>query len=194
MTFSNTGSPTQYTVSSVNYTTRQITFTGTVTASVGNKIYTYRAATSSYRVFSRYEADLTSVSIYTPTLWNFQSGFETPYINGIALTDPDYDIVSGSLTNLPATATGRLSIIQFTGDNTTTPVGTLQNVVTYMVSGQTNYSFPFIASGLGLYGNGVMLVNAVDYTEGTNTYALTTPYSTGVGVLLQQSLARAGAA
>jgi hypothetical protein len=39
-----------------------------------------------------------------------------------------------------------------------------------------------------------MLVNAVDYTEGTNTYALTTPYSTGAGVLLQQSFARASAA
>jgi hypothetical protein len=39
-----------------------------------------------------------------------------------------------------------------------------------------------------------MLVNAVDYTEGTNTYALTTAYTTSVGVLLQQSLARAGAA
>jgi len=194
MTFSNTGTPTTYTVSSVNYSTRQITFTGTVTASVGNKIYTYRAAASSYRVFSRYETDLTSASIYTPTLWNFHSGYETPYINGIALTDPDYDIVSGAFTNLPANATGRLSIIQFGNDNTTTPIGTLQNVVTYMVNGQTNYSFPFVASGLNLYGNGVMLVNAVDYTEGTNLYALTTPYTTSVGVLLQQSLARAGAA
>jgi hypothetical protein len=194
MTFANTGSPTTYTVSSVNYTTRQITFTGAVTASVGNQIYTYRAAGSSYRVFSRYEADLTSASIYTPTLWNFESGYETPYINGIALTDPDYDIVSGSFTNLPSTSTGRLSIIQFTSDNTTTPVGTLQNVVTYMVNGQINYSFPFVTSGLNLYGNGVMLVNAVDYTESTNLYALTTAYTTSVGVLLQQSLARAGAA
>ena len=194
MTFANTGSPTTYTVSSVNYTTRQITFTGAVTASVGNQIYTYRAAASSYRVFSRYEADLTSAASYTPTLWSFQSGFETPYINGIALTDPDYDVVAGALANFPASATGRLSIVQFTGNNTTTPVGSIQNVVTYMVSGQANYSFPFIANGLGLSGNGVMLVNAVDYTEATNTYALATPYTTSVGVLLQQSFARAGAA
>jgi hypothetical protein len=194
ITFANTGSPTQYTVSSVNYTTRQITFTGTVTASVGNKIYTYRAAASSYRVFSRYEVDFTNTAAYTPTLWNFHSGFELPYINGIALTDPDYDIVSGAITNFPRSATGRLSIVQFSANNTTTPVGSIQNVVTYMVNGQTNYSFPFITSGLAISGNGAMLVNAVDYTEGTNIYALTTPYSTGVGVLLQQSFARAGAA
>ena len=194
MTFANTGSPTQYTVSSVNYTTRQITFTGAVTASVGNQIYTYRAAASSYRVFSRYETDLTSASIYTPTTWNFDSGFETPFINGIALTDPDYDIVTGSITNFPATTTGRLSIIQFGGNNTSTPIGSIQNVVTYMVNGQYNYSFPFITDGLNLYGNGVMLITGTDYTQGTNTYALTTAYTTGVGVLLQQSLARAGAA
>jgi hypothetical protein len=194
MTFANTGTPTQYTVSSVNYTTRQITFTGSVTASVGNKIYTYRAAASSYRVFSRYETDLTNASSYTPTLWNFESGYECPFINGIALTDPDYDIVSGGITNFPSTSTGRLSIIQFAGNNTTTPVGSIQNVVTYMVNGQYSYSFPFTTDGLNLYGNGVMLVTGTDYTQGTNTYALTTAYTTSVGVLLQQSLARAGAA
>jgi hypothetical protein len=194
MTFANTGSPTQYTVSNVNYTTRQITFTGAVTASAGNQIYTYRAAASSYRVFSRYETDLTSASAYTPTTWNFDSGFETPFINGIALTDPDYDIVTGSITNFPATTTGRLSIVQFGGNNTSTPIGSIQNVVTYMVNGQYNYSFPFIADGLNVYGNGVMLITGTDYTQGTNTYALTTAYTTGVGVLLQQSLARAGAA
>jgi hypothetical protein len=194
LTFSNTGTPTTYTVSTVNYGTRTITFTGAITASIGNKIYTYRASGSSYRVFSRWEDDLTSATSYTPTTWDFHSGYELPFINGTIVNEQDFDIVSNSITNFPSTTTGRLVIIQFSANNLTTPTGTPQNVVTFSVDGQFTYSFPFTPSALSVYANGALLRPSVDYTEGTNNYVLTTAYDNATTILLQQTLARAGAA
>jgi hypothetical protein len=194
LTFSNTGTPTTYTVSTVNYTTRTITFTGAITASIGNKIYTYRASGSSYPVFSRWEADLTSATSYTPTTWDFHSGYELPFINGTVVNEQDFDIVSNSITNFPSTTTGRLVIIQFSANNLTTPTGTPQNVVTFSVNGQLTYSFPFTPSALNVYANGTLLRPSVDYTEGTNNYVLTTAYDNNTTILLQQTFARAGAA
>ena len=193
MTFSNSGTPTTYTVSTVNYTTRTITFTGAITASIGNAIYTYRASGSSYPVFSRYETTLTSTSSYTPTTWQFNSGFELPFFNGTVVPDPDYDIVGNTYTNMPAVSSGLLTIIQFSGNNTTTPTGTGQNVITYTSSGQAYYSFNFTTGSLGIYANGVLYKDTTDYTAGTNSYTLTnTPTSSYI--LQQQTFARAGAA
>ena len=127
LTFTNTGTPTNYTVSSVNYTTRQITFTASVTASVGNSIYVHRAANSSYPVFSRYEIDLTNASSYTPTTWAFESGYELPFMNGTVVPDQDYDIVGNTYTNLPSTATGKLVIIQFSGNRSEEHTSELQS-------------------------------------------------------------------
>lgn len=194
LTFSNTGTPTTYTVSTVNYSTRTITFTGTITASIGNKIYTYRASGSSYPVFSRWEDDLTNVTTYTPTTWDFHSGYELPFINGTVVNEQDFDIVNNEITNFPNTTTGRLVIIQFSANNLTTPTGTPQNVVTFTVNGQSTYSFPFTPSALSVYANGALLRPSVDYTEGTNNYVLTTAYNNNTTILLQQTFARAGAA
>ena len=194
LTFSNTGTPTTYTVSTVNYGTRTITFTGAITASIGNKIYTYRASGSSYPVFSRWEDDLTSANSYTPTTWAFHSGYELPFINGTVVNEQDFDIVSNAITNFPSTTTGRLVIIQFSANNLTTPTGTPQNVVTFSVNGQYTYSFPFTPSALNVYANGTLLRSSVDYTEGTNNYVLTTAYNNNTTILLQQTFARAGAA
>jgi hypothetical protein len=194
LTFANTGSPTQYTVSTVNYGTRTITFTGAITASIGNKIYTYRASSSSYPVFSRWEDDLTLATSYTPTTWAFHSGYELPFINGTVVNEQDYDLSLNTFTNLPSTTTGRLVIIQFSANNLTTPTGTPQNVVTFTVNGQYTYSFPFTPSALSVYANGVLLEPVADYTAGTNNYVLTTAYDNNTTILLQQTLARAGAA
>lgn len=194
LTFSNTGTPTTYTVSTVNYGTRTITFTGAITASIGNKIYTYRASGSSYPVFSRWEADLTNATTYTPTTWDFHSGYELPFINGTVVNEQDFDIVNNAITNFPSTTTGRLVIIQFSANNLTTPTGTPQNVVTFTVNGQFTYSFPFTPSALSVYANGALLRPSVDYTEGTNNYVLTTAYDNNTTILLQQTYARAGAA
>ena len=195
MTFSNTGTPTQYTVASVNYATYQITFTTSVTASNGDSIYIYRAAASSYRVFSRFNASLTNASSYTPTEWSFLSGYELPFMNGTVVPDQDYDIVSNTYTNLPNTTSGTLSIIQFSANNTTTPTGTPVNSPVFSVIGQDTYEFNYTIDAFNLYGNGVLLVDPDDYTTGiTGQYTLTTVPDTNITVLQQQTYARAGAA
>ena len=193
ITFSNTGTPTQYTVSSVNYGTATITFTTAPTASVGSNIYTYRAASSSYRVFSRFETTLTSASSYTPTDWQFQSGYELPFFNGTIVPDQDYDIAGNTYTNMPASASGLFIFIQFSSNNLTTPTGSPQNVVTYTTIGQTSYSFNYTSGSLGIYANGVLYESSVDYTEYVNSYNLTNS-PTQAFLLQQQTFARAGAA
>jgi hypothetical protein len=193
LTFSNSGTPTNYTVSTVNYGTRTITFTGAITASAGNNIYTYRASGSSYPVFSRFETTLTSATAYTPTTWQFNSGYELPFYNGTVVPDQDYDIVGNTYTNIPAVSSGLLSIIQFSGNNTTTPTGTPQNVLTYAIVGQTFYSFNFTSGALGIYANGVLYEGGVDYTTSTNSYNLTNS-PTESFIIQQQTFARAGAA
>ncbi len=194
MSFSNTGTPTLYTVSGVDYTTREITFTGAVTASVGNTIYTHRGSGDSYPVFSRFEDNLTNASSYTPTEWALNSGYELPFMNGTIVPDQDYDIVSNTYTNLPSTATGKLVIIQFSGNNTTTPTGTPVNIITFTNIGQTNYSFSFTSGALNIYANGVLYEGSVDYTSTTGSYTLTNTPNNNITVLQQQSFARAGAA
>ena len=194
MTFSNSGTPTTYTVSSVNYGTQTITFTTSPSGVVaGNAIYTYRASGSSYPVFSRFEATLTSASSYTPTTWQFNSGYELPFYNGTVVPDQDYDIVGNTYTNVPAVSDGLLSIIQFSGNNTTTPTGTPQNVVIYTNIGQTYYSFNYTSGALGIYANGVLYESSVDYTTSTNSYNLTNS-PTESFIIQQQTFARAGAA
>jgi len=193
LTFSNSGTPTTYTVSTVNYGTRTITFTGAITASIGNTIYTYRASGSSYPVFSRFEATLTSATAYTPTDWEFNSGYELPFYNGTIVPDSDYDIVGNTYTNIPSVSSGLLSIIQFSGNNTTTPTGTPQNVITFTSTGQTFYSFNFTSGALGIYANGVLYEGGVDYTTSTNSYTLTNS-PTQSFIIQQQTFARAGAA
>jgi hypothetical protein len=195
ITFANTGSPTQYTVLSVNYATQQITFTTTVTSvSAGAGIYDYRAAASSYRVFSRFETTLTNQSSYEPTDWDFQSGFELPFMNGAVLSDQDYDITGNQINHFPNITSGKLTIIQFSGNNLTTPTGTPVNVVTYSVANQIGYAFVFTTGALSIYANGSRLIDSVDYTTATNSYTLTTAYTDSTTILQQQSFARAGAA
>jgi len=195
MTFANTGTPTQYTVSSVNYSTRTITFTTTVTSVVfGDSIYNYRAATQSYPAFSRFEDDLTSASSYTPTTWEFHSGYELPFINGTILNEQDFDISGNTLGNFPSTTTGKLVNIQFSSNNLTTPTGTPVNVLAFSVAGQSNYSFNFGANAFNLYANGVLLEDSVDYTTSSGVWSLTTPYTTTSVVFVQQTFASAGAA
>lgn len=194
MTFSSSGTPNQYTVSSVNYGTATITFTTSPTGlTAGDPIYVYRASSSSYPVFSRFEATLTSTTAYTPTDWQFNSGYELPFYNGTIVPDADYDIVGNTYTNIPAVSDGILTIIQFSGNNTTTPTGTMQNVITYTNVGQTFYSFNFTNGALGIYANGVLYEGGVDYTTSTNSYNLTNS-PTESFLIQQQTFARAGAA
>ena len=194
MTFDNVGTPTQYTVSSVNYGTATITFTTSPTGlTAGDPIYTFRALGSSYPVFSRFEETLTSTSTYTPTDWHFLSGYELPFYNGTIVPDSDFDIVGNTYTITPAVSDGLLTIIQFSANNTTTPTGTPQNVITFATIGQTFYSFNFTSGALGIYANGVLYEGGVDYTTSTNSYTLTNS-PTQSFIIQQQTFARAGAA
>lgn len=194
LTFSNVGTPTNNIVSSVNYTTRTITFTATITATAGNSIYRHVDNNDSYQAFSRWSFDLTSAGTYTPTTWQFKSGYELVFMNGTIVNEQDYDIVSGAITNFPSTASGKMSVIQFAPNNIGAPVGSPQNVVTFTVNGQSNYSFVYNATSFNLYANGIYLKQATDYTTSSGFYSLVNTPTNSSTVLLQQTFARIGAA
>lgn len=193
ITFANTGTPTQYTVTTVNYATQTITFSSAPTVSAGAQVYRYRASGSSYPVFSRWEFDLTSAGSYAPTEWNIHSGYELLFLNGTIVNEQDYDVSGGSFSNFPATATGKMTAIQFGSNNLTTPIGTPVNVVGYTNAGQATYSFGFNANAFELYSNGCLFDTPSDYTTATNTYTFTNIPESGT-ILVQQTFASAGAA
>ena len=109
------------------------------------------------------------------------------------MPDSDFDIVGNTYTITPAVSSGLLTIIQFSGNNTTTPTGTPQNVITFANAGQIFYSFNFTSGALGIYANGVLYEGGVDYTTSTNSYTLTNS-PTQSFIIQQQTFARAGAA
>jgi hypothetical protein len=193
ITFANTGTPTQYTVTGVNYATRTITFSTSVTVTAGATIYQYRASGSSYRVFSRWSFDLTNAGSYTPTTWNVHSAYELIFLNGTVVNEQDYDISSNSITNFPANATGKMTMIQFSANNLTTPTGTMSNVVAYASSGVLSYSFNFNILSFALYINGALMKQGTDYTTSTNNYLLATN-TNGSSIMQQQTFASVGAA
>ena len=195
LTFTTSGTPTQYTVTGVNYTTRTITFSTTVTGvSAGAFIYRYRAASSSYKCFTRYAFSLTSASTYTPTDWAFNSGFEIPFLNGTIVNGNDYDIVGNSITNFPTLTTGSISVIQFESNNLNQPIGTMANVIIYTSTGVSSYNFNFNANAFDLFLNGCLCKPVTDYTTSTNNYTLTTTPDNSITVLQQQTFSSAGAA
>ena len=194
LTFSNSGTPTTYTVSSVDYNAQTITFTTSVTVTGTPNMYRYRAAGSSYPCFSRYSTTLSSASSYTPTTWAYRSGYELLFLNGTAVNEQDYDIVSGALTNFPATTTGTLESFNMSANNLGTPTGSVLNAVAFTVASQATYSYTYIASYFDLYANGVYLIQGSDYTTASGSYTFAvTPDNTST-VLLQQTFAGAGAA
>lgn len=194
-TFLNTGTPTQYTVTGVNYTTRVITYATVITGvSAGNSIYGYRALGASYPVFSRFTTTLSSATTYTPTTWAVHSGYELLFMNGAIVNEQDYDVVGGAITNFPSTASGNLTIIQFGQNNLTTPIGTPVNVVTFTINGQSLYSFTYDANAFNLYANGMLQIEPSDYTTATGNYTLVATPTNSTTVLVQQTFSRIGAA
>jgi hypothetical protein len=196
LTFANTGTPTQYTVSSINYATKQIVFTTTFTATAGNAVYRYRALGSTYRSISRWDVTLTAASSYTPTQFQVVSGAELLFLNGTLVNDQDYDLVSNTINNFPSTATGNLTIIQFAHNNLGVPNGSPSVISTYTVNGQSVYSFSYDPDAFELYGNGCLYVPGAgkDYVTATGTYALNPTPTNNTTVLSQQTFSRTGAA
>lgn len=195
ITFVNAGIPTQYTVSTVNYITRQITFTTSPTGIVaGTPLYRYRNAGTSYTPFSRYDITWSSGSSYTPTTWDLRSGFELVFVNGSIYNEIDYDITSGALNGFPDLVSGSMSVIQFTENSFSVPCSAVTNTLTTTVTGQTVYSFDHNTDAFQIYANGAMLVDGVDFTENPTTYTLAVTPTNSYTILQQQTFARAGAA
>lgn len=196
LTFANTGTPTQYTVSTINYATKQIVFTTTFTATAGSTVYRYRALGSTYRSFSRWDVSLTSASSYAPTEFQIISGSEIFFLNGTIVNDQDYDLTSNVVSNFPSTATGNFTIIQFAHNNFGVPSGLPSLISTYTVNGQAVYSFSYEADAFELYGNGCLYVPGAgnDYITATGTYTLNPTPNNNITVLSQQTFSRTGAA
>lgn len=193
MTFANTGTPTQYTVSSVNYATRQITFSTTVTGvTAGAIIYQYRAASSGYRPISRWSVNLSNQSIYTPTEWAFLSGSEKLFLNGLAVNDLDYDLTSD--LSFIQNVSGLLTVIQFAPNILTTPIGASASVATNTVVGQTTYNFNFDENAFELYFNGSLLDKVTDYTSASGSYVLAITPDTSLTTMQQVTYQRTGVA
>jgi hypothetical protein len=195
--FTNTGTPTLYTVSTINVNTKVITFTGTIAgATIGNTIYRNRAAGSNYAPFSRYEQDVTSITSFTPTTYTLNNGYECIYINGSQINEVDYDLTGNTINGFPAPVTGRLVIIMFSPNNLSVPASNIANTVAYSTSGQTTY--PFVSNPLSMevYANGALLTKGptYDYTAGPNNYILTAAFNNNVTLLNQQTFGRTGAA
>jgi len=194
ITFSNTGLPTQYTVASINYVTKQIVFTGAFTATAGQQLYRYRALGSVYPSFSRWNATLSAASSYTPTTFQFVSGAELLFLNGTIVNDQDYDLVGNTVNNFPSTATGNFDIIQFATNNFGVPNGSPALVSTFTVNGQTVYNYLYDSAAFEVYGNGCLYVQTSDYSMATGSYTLVTTPLNNTTVLSQQTYSRTGAA
>ncbi len=194
LTFANTGSPTQYTVSSINYTTKQIVFSGTFTATAGNSIYRYRASGSTYKSFSRWTATLSAATTYTPTTFQLVSGSELLFLNGTVVNDQDYDLVGNTINNFPSTATGNFTIIQFAPTNQGVPNGLPTAVSTFTVASQSVYNYSYTPAYFEVYANGCYYDQGVDYTTATGSYTLVPTPTNNTTVLVQQTFNGSGAA
>jgi hypothetical protein len=195
--FSNTGTPTTYTVQSINTTTKVITFTTTIAgATAGLTIYRYRAAGSTYRPWSRYTQAITAVSSLTPTTWAVNNGYEEIFVNGSGFNEIDYDIVSGTVTGFPAAVTGNFTVIQWNQNNLGVPCSNIVNTVTYSVAGALAYTYSSNPLAMEIYANGVLLAkgSGYDYTATSTNWILSTAFPTSSTLLNQQTFARDGAA
>ena len=195
--FSNTGTPTTYTVSSVNTSTKVITFTTTITgATTGLTIYRFRAAGTTYRPFSRYTQSVTAANTITPTTWSINSGYEQIYVNGSQFNEIDYDITGNTFTGFPAQVNGNFTVILWNQNNLGVPCSNVINTVTYSVAGTLAYTFSNNPSSMEIYANGVLLIkgSGYDYTATSTNWILATAFANNLTLLNQQTFASDGAA
>ena len=194
LTFSNVGSPTQYTVSTINYVTKQIVFTAAFTATAGSEVYRRIASGATYRSFSRFTNTLTAASSFTPTTFQLISGSEQFFLNGTIVNDQDYDLVANTVNNFPSNATGNFTTIQFAPNNLGVPNGVPQAVTTYTSNGVAVYSYSFTPAFFELYGNGCYYIQGTDYTTSVGSYTLIPTPNNNTTVLVQQTFDAVGAA
>jgi len=197
LAFANTGSPTLYTVSSVNQSTKVITFTTSISgATAGLELYRYRAAGSDYAPFTRYDQDVSGITGFLPTEYEIRNGFEYLFVNGVQISEIDYDVSpsTNEIGGFPGPLTGRLTVIQFTPNNLAVPASNISNTPTYSVSGQSTYPFNSNPLSMEVYANGCLLAKTYDYNAYAASWVLTTPFGNNDTLLNQQTFARIGAA
>jgi hypothetical protein len=149
---------------------------------------------STYPSFTRNYATLTNATSYTASGFTLNSGYELLFLNGVALTDQDYDILGQSIVNFPNTVNGELLVLQWSANNLGLPNGNPINVAINTIEGQSTYPFNFDVSAFNLYRNGLLLELTADYTTATLEYTLNNVPLTTATVLLQQTFARTGSA
>ena len=149
---------------------------------------------TAYASFTRNYATLTNASFYTASGFTINSGYENLFLNGISLTDQDYDLVGQTIQNFPNIVSGELMIMQWSPNNLGVPNGNPVNITTNTVPSQATYSFNLDPNAFNLFLNGTLLDAGSDYTTATNQYTLTVIPTTHLSTLQQQTFARAGAA
>lgn len=197
LTFTNSGTPTQYTVSSINTSTKVITFTTSISgATAGKSIYRFRAAGSNYAPFSRYDQDVSGITSFTPAEYSLNSGFECIYINGSQISEIDYNLLGNTIDGFPSSVTGKLSIVMYSQNNLGVPASNIANTAAYSTAGQTTYPFPSNPLSMELYANGALLTkgSGYDYTASASNFILATAYDNNSVLFNEQTFARIGAA
>ena len=197
ISFNNIGTPLSYVVASVNQSTKVITFTTPIIgATAGNDLYRYRPAGSDYAPFTRYDQDVSGITSFLPTEYEVRNGFEFLFVNGVQISEIDYDInpTTNAIGGFPSPLTGRLSVIQFTPNNLAVPASNIANTPTYSVNGQATYPFNSNPLSMEVYANGCLLTKTYDYNAYAASWVLTTPFGNNDTLLNQQTFARMGAA
>lgn len=194
LTFANTGTPTQYIVSSINYVTKQIVFTGAFTATSGNTVFRRIASGATYLSFSRFVNSLTTATTFTPTTFQLVSGSEQFFLNGTIVNDQDYDLIGNTVNNFPSSATGNFTTIQFSPNNLGVPNGLPQAVTAYTSSGLPVYSYSYTPAFFEIYANGCYYIQGSDYTTATGSYTLIPTPNNNTTILVQQTFNAVGAA
>jgi len=197
LSFTDTGVVTTFTVSGINYTTKVISFSDTLSgATAGLPIFRFRAEDAEYPPFSRWTVNFSATTSYTPTTFLMNSGFEQIYVNGSQFNEIDYNLADNLLDGFPSAVTGTVDIIQFSANNLGVPCSNITNTVAYSVAGNTTYIFSSNPLAMEVYANGVLLIKGVsfDYTASNVNYILNTPFSNSFTLLNQQTFARIGSA
>jgi hypothetical protein len=197
LSFTDTGTVTTFTVSGINYTTKVISFSDTLSgATAGLPIFRFRAENSEYPPFSRWTVNFSATTSYTPTTFLINSGFEQIYVNGSQFNEIDYNLADNLLDGFPSAVTGTVDIIQFSANNLGIPCSNITNTIAYSVAGSTTYIFASNPLAMEVYANGVLLIkgSTFDYTASNVNFNLNVPFSNSFTLLNQQTFARIGSA
>jgi hypothetical protein len=160
-------------------------------------IISFRSVNSggtAYASLTRNYVTLTNASTYTASGFTIVSGFENLFLNGISLTDQDYDLIGQTIQTFPNIVSGELLVLQWEPNNLGVPNGSPVNISINTTAGQATYTFNLDPNAFNLYFNGALLDSGSDYTTATNQYTLSVTPTTTEPIMQQQTFARAGAA